>query len=397
MDYVFKDLCFTVPTKVCFGSNTISLIGEQAATFGKNPLVITDRILHKTVIFEEVIAALRQSGMNANVFDKVVPNPHEKDVYDGAEFYRATHSDMLIAMGGGSVIDSAKAIGVLVTNPGRISDLISADGVKRPIPPLIAIPTTAGSGSEVSADSLISQEGTHIKLVLSSPYLCPLVAILDPKLTVTLPLGQTVFTAFDALSHAIEAYTAKGANVVSDAIACQAISLISNNFLRVFNDGKDLEARGGMLLGSCMAGMAFTNAGEGLTPLNVGLGSVHAMGQVLAAFYDLPHGATMAAFLPYVMEYNLDHAVEKYANVARLLGCDVSGLSSKEAAMKGIKWIKEMERSVNLPSLGSLGVRVDSFEQCAILCEEYKLNSINPRYIDRSAYKRLYEEAYNRS
>jgi alcohol dehydrogenase len=385
VSYKEKQFNFSMPTRAAFGVGKLSNLGEEAAALGKRALVVSDKQLSGSEIFKKALESLQLSGVEAVVFNEVIPNPPDTIVYQGVEKYRQAGCDMLVAAGGGSSIDCAKAIGAIVSNGGTVKDMLDVDSVKNPLPPFIAIPTTAGTGSEVTIFSVITDSTTHEKLILFSQNLLPKVALLDPEITLGLPAEVTAGTGMDALTHAIEAYTTAVSNPISDAVACGGIELIGKFITRAYHDGSDLEARAGMLLGSHMAGIAFSNAD---------LGSVHTLGETLGGFYDLPHGVTMAVFLPYVMEYSLDAATEKYARVAALLGEDIHGLSDLEAAHKAVEHVKALNRELKIPTLATLGVKRESFAEMAKACKSHVCDSLNPKPIDEETYLKLYEMAF---
>jgi alcohol dehydrogenase len=377
---------FSSPTKSLFGPGTARDVGKEAVPLGKKALIVTDSFLSGTEMFRTIGKSLEESGVSHVVFDKVVPNPLDTHVHEGVDTYKKSGCDMLIGLGGGSSIDSAKTIGAIASNGGITQDMLEEDSVKKPLPPFIAIPTTAGTGSEVTIFAVITDSSTHEKLILFSHHLLPDVAVLDPLLTVSLPQNQTVFTGLDALTHAIEAFTTDVSNPLSDAMAMRAIELIGRYLERAYRDGSDLEARSGMMLGSHMAGMAFSNSD---------LGSVHTMGEVLAGACNIPHGAAMAIFLPYIMDVNADTVEEKYATVSKLLGIREDSLSKGELARRGIEFIKELERTLTLPPLSSFDVDAESFGVLAKQCKEHVCDPINPKKISESEYAELYERAYD--
>jgi alcohol dehydrogenase len=381
-----KDFRFNIPTEIAFGVGSVRNLGEEAARLGEKALVVTDKGIARVSAFNGVLASLKEKNIGAVVFDNVVPNPRDADVHEGVEVFRRNDCNLLIAVGGGSSMDSAKAIGAILTNGGKVADLMEEGAIKNPITPLIAIPTTAGTGSEVTSFSVITDSETHEKLILWDSNLLPKVALLDPEMTVSLPPAVTAGTGLDALTHAIEAYTTAASNPISDGIAFYAIELIGKFIERAYKDGQDIEARSGMLLGSCLAGVAFSATD---------LGSVHTMGEVLGGVYDSPHGVAMAIFLPYVMEYNLDAVPDEYARVAALLGIDICGLSKEKAAARAVDWVKNIVRDLKFPSLASLGVNPDSFDKMAKLCKEHVCDELNPKPIDEGTYKKLYQMVFD--
>jgi len=379
-----KSFTFFMPTRVEFGTGRIANIGEEVADFGKKPMVVFDKIIRTLPFFGKVIKSLKSIGLTPIVFDQVVPNPRDNDVYDGVELYREEKCDFLVAVGGGSSIDTAKAIGAVVSNNMTISELESK-GLNNSLPPLVAVPTTSGTGSEVTLYSVITDVKNHNKMILADRKLIPILSILDPEITLSLPPGPTAGTGMDALTHAIESYTCNISTPLTDGIALYAIELIAKYLKKAVSEGSNLEVRAGMMLGSLMAGIAFNNTD---------LGSVHSMGEVMGGIFDTPHGVSMAIFLPYVLDYNKDVAPKKHALIARAFGVDTYNLSDIEAATEGVKFIKELNRVINIPSLSSLNVTPDSFDMMADLCMKHVCTPINAKPINKETYKELYREAY---
>jgi alcohol dehydrogenase len=378
MKAITESFNFTSPTQSVFGVGALKGIGEKAAALGRKALLVTDGYMAKTEVVKQILGSLKEKDVEAVVMGNVVPNPLDKDVQAGVEAYKKNQCDIIIAVGGGSSIDSGKAIGAIVSNGGRTQDLLDAAALKKALPPFIAAPTTAGTGSEVTIFAVITDSATHEKLILFSPKLLPTVAILDPAVTVSLPPDQTAFTGLDALTHAIEAYTTKVSNPISDGLACNAIELVGKYLERAYKKGEDLEARAGMLLASHLAGIAFSNAD---------LGSVHTMGEVLAGACNIPHGAAMAIFLPYIMEFSSEAAADKYAVVARLFGQRAEGKLA-------IERIKQLERTLKLPPLSSFGIKPARFAELAQACKKHVCDPLNPREIGEAEYLKLYQRAF---
>lgn len=390
MKSINDTFAFTLPTRIIFGLEMAKTIGEKASQLGRRALIVTDKFLSTTSVMKTILISLKENSIETTIMDDVIPNPLDLGVYKGVSLYQENKCDLIIAVGGGSSIDSAKGIGAIITNGGKIQDLVKLGSIKKPLPPFITVPTTAGTGSEATVDAVISDSETHEKLILSSLYLLPTISILDPTLTISLPRHQTAFTGVDALSHAIEAYTARTSTPFSEAMGCYAIGLVGKYLQRAYRDGTDIEARGGMLLASHMGGIAISNGDKGCI-----LGSIHTMGEVLAKSCDLSHGAAMAIFLPYIMEQNLKATTDKYAHVASLLGLDVAGLTKLEAAEKGIEYIKEMERECKIPPLSSYEVDPTVFDELSEICKQNFFDPMNPEVIDTATYKELYLKAYN--
>ncbi len=384
MENQLNSFTFFMPTRVEFGLGKLTNVGEEVSNFGQTPLVVTDPILQDLPLFDKAIKSLKNKNLNPVVFDQVVQNPRDNDVYEGVEIYKNKKCDFLIAIGGGSSIDTAKTIGAVVNNDMTIDELENKD-LNTPLPPLVAIPTTSGTGSEVTMYSVITNVKNHTKMILANRKLIPLLSILDPEVTLSLPPGPTAGTGMDALTHAIESYTCKLSTPITDGIALFAIELISKNLKNAVKEGTNIEARTGMMIGSLMAGIAFNNTD---------LGSVHSMGEVMGGVFDTPHGISMAIFLPHILDYSKDAAPTKYARISQALGLDIHGLSELEAAAKGVTYIKELNKAINIPFLSSLNVTPESFDKMADLCMEHICTPLNAKPIDRETYKEIYMNAY---
>lgn len=301
----------------------------------KRPFLVTDKGVASLSFFSQLVDHLKEEKIDFILYDQTSPNPPDTQVHEGAAIYKRERCDCLIAVGGGSPIDCAKAVGVIVANGGRIQDYSKAfNTVPKPIPYLAAIPTTAGSGSECTAAAVISNtEGHHYKMTIMDAHLLPSMAVVDPMIMVDLPPSLTSATGLDALTHAVEAYVALGANDYTNGLALGSIRLIFQYLPRAVANGHDLEARERMAYAQTMAGLAFNSAGLGL---------VHAMSHPLSATYDIPHGAANALLLPWVMDFNLISSLEKMADIAVAAGESVTGLSSRAAASVATKAVRQL-------------------------------------------------------
>ena len=287
---------FLLPTRIVFGNDVVNQIGEEASAIGKRAFIVTDKGILKTGYIERIQGLLNDAGIKSEVFSDVEPNPRDKSVEKGSKKAAKFNTDLLVGVGGGSAIDTAKAIGVILQEGGRIQDYEGLGKVKKPITPLIAVPTSAGTGSEVTFWSVITDTRRKFKMSIGSPLMAAKVALVDPMLTLTLPKEITAFTGIDALVHAIEGYTSLLAQPISDSLALTAIELISSNIRKAYAYGSNIHARYNMMLGSMVAGIAFGNAD---------IASVHCMGEAIGGLYDTPHGLAMAIFLPYCIEHNI--------------------------------------------------------------------------------------------
>ncbi|MHA3091647.1 iron-containing alcohol dehydrogenase [Acinetobacter brisouii] len=309
---------FFCPVKVIAGHAALEHIPFELATLGaKRPLIITDKGVRTNGLLEPIETAFSSTDAEIGfIFDEVPPDSSLETVKKAAAFYREHQCDALLAVGGGSVIDTAKATNILVTEGG--DDLLKYSGahnLPKPLKPFFVIPTTSGTGSEVTMVAVVSDPVKNVKMAFASYYLMPHAAILDPRMTQTLPAHLTAMTAMDAMTHAIEAYTCMAANPLSDAYATGAIKKISQNLFKVLDNPKDAEARLELAQASTMAGIAFSNSMVGL---------VHSLGHALGAVAHLPHGLCMNLFLPYVLEYNKSVNGDKIAELLLpLAGADI--------------------------------------------------------------------------
>ena len=385
MDRMLKPFDFTMPTKIVWGPGCVrDLPKELALAGGHKPLVVTDKGIRNAGILEKITTLLDEAGVDYAIFDGVEANPKDTNVAAGAEAARAAGTDSLIAVGGGSPIDCAKSIGVLLAHGA--TDIRLYEGktaATKPQPPFLTIPTTAGTGSEITFSSVITNTAGPYKMTVKSPYTAATTALCDPELTLTVPPAITAATGMDALTHAIEGYTATCSEPIADAVALYAIELICKNLVQAVEHGEDLDARAGMLMGSLLGGMAFSHAD---------VASVHCVAEALGSIYDQPHGVCNAIFLPYVMEYNMEYCIARYARVARAMG--LSFESEEEGAKKAVDFVKQLAVDVHLPDFKSLGTGKDKFELLAEMSERNGSNPSNPRPMTKEDYLVVLERAY---
>lgn len=373
---------FTLPTKILFGQGCVARLPEQLSLLGgKRPLVVTDRGVAQAGLLDRITGLL--SGFDYAVYDGVEANPKDANVEEGARIARAHKADSLIALGGGSPIDCAKSIGVLLAHKAdKIKAFEGKTAATLPQPPFITIPTTAGTGSELTFSSVITDTENHYKMTVKSPFTAAAAAICDPELTLSVPPAVTAATGVDALTHAIEAYTATCAEPIGDACALYAVELIYKNLVRAVEHGEDIEARSAMLMGSMLAGIAFSHSD---------VASVHCVAESLGGVYDLPHGVCNAVFLPYVMEYNAPYCPERYARVAAAMGFSFSG--SQQGCEFAVRAVKRLALDVKLPAFASLVEDVD-FERIADMSMQNISTASNPRPMAREDYLAVLKKAY---
>lgn len=377
---------FGIPSFVHFGEGVSQKLGEMAAGMGaKKAFVIYDKGVKGAGIVNDLIESLRSSGIEAIEYDRVLPNPPDTQVEEAAAIARSANVDIIVAIGGGSSIDSAKATNILLTNPSPINQYDGLNMVKAPGKPLIAIPTTAGTASEVTAFSIITDTTRTKKMVIGGQFVGATLALADPLLTVPMPAGITASTGMDALTHAIEAYVSKAAMVPTDVMALKAIELICSNIMKATRDGKDIEARSAMLLGSMMAGFAFNSAVLGL---------VHSIAHPLSAHLHLPHGVANAIGLPYVMEFNAEAVPARFRAIAMAMGIDVTGVSNEAAACAAVDRVKQLNSELAIPTLRECGVTRDMFDCIAEDALKEISTLFNPRDPSKDDILALLEKAY---
>lgn len=363
---------FFIPTVSLMGVGCAKEAGPQAKALGaKTLLIVTDAGLHKMGVADTIRKQIETEGLKAAIYSGAEPNPTDKNVADGVKAYQAAKCDGIISLGGGSSHDCGKGIGLVVSNGGNIRDYEGVNKSTKPMPPFLAINTTAGTASEMTRFCIITNTDTHVKMAIVDWRTTPNIAINDPLLMVGMPPALTAATGMDALTHAVEAYVSIAATPVTDACAIKAMELIAANLSTAVANGEDLVARDAMAYAEFMAGMAFNNAS---------LGYVHAMAHQLGGFYNLPHGVCNAILLPHVCQFNLIAAPQRFANIAVALGEKVEGLSTVEAGQKGIERIRALSASVGIPpNLTVLGVKEGDLKVMSENAKKDACQLTNPR------------------
>lgn len=348
--------------------------------------MITDKGLVNAGMVEKVITIINDENMDYIIYDEIEANPKDYNVEACAEVARKEFIDTIVAFGGGSPIDAAKAVTVLAKQGGKVRDYQGKGKIKGDCLPLITIPTTAGTGSEVTFSSVITDTKEKFKFTIKSTAIAAKTAIVDPELTLTVPPLVTAATGIDALTHAIEGYTANCTEPIAEAVGLYAVEYIADNIVEAVKNGRNLAARDKMMMGSLLAGLSFSHAD---------VASVHCMAEALGSLYDAPHGMCNAILLPYVMEYNLPFTEYKYARVARAMGIEEK--DDHKAAVKGIEHIKELSKEIGLPGIKALNVNPDDFELLAEMSVKNGSNDSNPREITKDEYVMLFKKAYDDS
>lgn len=360
---------------------TVSLMGvgshkqtpaQVKALGGTNVFLVTDAFLGRPGgMADDIKAMLEAEGIKVSIFAGAEPNPTDKNVEDGLKSYQASGADAIITLGGGSAHDCGKGIGLLATNGGNIRDFEGLDKSKKPMPPFIAINTTAGTASEMTRFAVITNTSNHVKMAIADWHTTPNVAINDPLLMVGMPPALTAATGMDALTHAVEAYVSVAATPVTDSAALMAIKLIATNLRNAVANGQNMEARDKMAYAEYLGGMAFNNAG---------LGFVHAMAHQLGGLYNLPHGVCNAILLPHVEKFNIIACPERFVDVAVAMGENVQGLSVRDAADKAITAIQKLSADVGIPAgLAELNANEKDFEVMAGNALKDICSLFNPR------------------
>ncbi len=351
LNFIFRN-----PTKIIFGKGSASeVLQEVEALKGKKVLLVTDKFLEKSEMVEKVKKSL--SNKFAGMFSDIEPDTGTHIVDKGADYARSIGADCIVTVGGGSSIDTAKGIAVVLATGGKIEDNSGINFLNEPLTPHIVIPTTAGTGSEVTYAAVIKDHTKHRKLLYADNYIIPNVGILDPLMTVSMPSNVTAGTGMDAMSHCIEALHSQQATPITDGLALQGIRMIVEFLPKAVDNGKDLLARGQMQIAANLAGVAFGNAQVGV---------VHALAHSVGGRFGVPHGVANSILLPYCIEYNLDVVADKYRLAAQAMGVDIKGLSDEAAAHKAAETIWALTKRVKMPQkLRDVGVKEDGLKQVA--------------------------------
>lgn len=384
---LLKNFTFELPTKIVYGVGASGKLRDQLQRWGaKDVLVVTDKGVRDSGLLAGIEQQLEEANCRFVIFDEVEPNPKDYNVQRGAEQARLLDTDCIVAIGGGSPLDCAKAISVVATHGGAVRQYADQKNITGKTLPLIAIPTTAGTGSEVTFGAVITDTQEHFKFTIKDAKTAPKIALVDPALTVTMPPSLTSATGMDALTHAIEGYTAKVAEPLADAAALYAIELIMQHLKTAVFDGKNMEARAGMLLGSLLAGISFSHSD---------VASVHCIAEALGGKYDAPHGVCNAVVLPEMMAYNMDYCRERYARIATAMGLTCK--DPEDGAQRAVEAVRQLARDVKLPSFRNLGVKQEDFEELAHKSAINGSNPDNPRPMQEEDYMSVLHTLWNAS
>jgi alcohol dehydrogenase class IV len=379
---------FQTTPRIVFGAGAVERLAGEAKRLSPNRiLIVTDPGIVQAGIAERIESILENAGLKISRFDKVEPDPKIEIALDAADALESSEADLIIGIGGGSSLDIAKVSAVLAANGGDISDLFGVDVIPKPGKPTILVPTTAGTGSEVTPIAILSDETEKLKKGIVSPYLYPNVALLDPELTLKLPPAVTAASGMDALIHAVEAFTSKNATPFTDLFAKQAITQIHENLRTAFADGDNLAARSAMLEGSMIAGFAFANAG---------VTAVHAFAYPIGAEFHIPHGVANSIMLVPVMEFNMIGNLQKFAQMAECFGIDTLGLTRREAAEAAVNAMQQLARDVEIPErLRDFGIKEEDIPDLAEgVLKVTRLLANNPRTMSKEDAERIYRNVW---
>lgn len=379
---------FQTANTLITGSGSIATIGEQARKFdAKHVVIVTDSIIKQTGLLDNITTPLSNENISYSVVDKVIPEPPFENLEEMISELESDNPDLLIGVGGGSALDITKLLSVMLTNKEDVRNFIGTDMIKNRGIPFILVPTTAGTGSEVTANAIFTDIRDNVKKGIVSPYLLPNAAIIDATLTLSVPAKVTAATGMDALVHAVESYTAIKAGELTDGIALQAIKLISRSLRTAVYDGNNLRAREDMAMGSLLAGISLGNAG---------VGAVHALAYPLGGKFKVPHGVANSMLLPYVMKYNVISNLTKFKEVALAMGENVEHLSLRDAAEQAVHALAKLSEDVGIPaSLKEVGVEESDLTNLAEEASKIdRLLSNNPRKLTRDDIKNIYRDAF---
>ncbi len=370
-----------------FGPGAREVLPKEVKRLGLHKaFVATDKDLIKFGVADKVLNVLKEAGIPYEIFSDIKPNPTVANVKAGVKAFAESGADFILAIGGGSSIDTSKAIGIITNNP-EFSDVVSLEGVadtKKKSVPIIALPTTAGTAAEVTINYVITDEKNEKKMVCVDPNDIPAIAIIVAELMYTLPKSLTAATGLDALTHAIEGLITKGAWEMSDMFEIKAIEMINRYLETAVNEPQNPEARNGMAVAQYIAGMAFSN---------VGLGVVHGMAHPLGAIFDIPHGVANALLLPTIMEFNAPAALDKYVTIAKAMNVYKDGMSKEEAAQAAVDAVKSLAVRVGIPQhLSELGIKESDLPKLADSAIADVCTPGNPREVTRDIILDLYRK-----
>jgi alcohol dehydrogenase class IV len=385
-----KPRTFLTPSIIMTGDGIVGQLGAQAKKLGATKvLIVTDQGVAAAGMVELVEKPLKEAGLKVGVYDKSVPEPPMASVLEAAKFAEKGKYDCIVAFGGGSAMDTAKMVAILPGTGKTVEDFVGIDIVEKKGLPVIAIPTTAGTGSEVTKVAIFANEKLNVKQGVSSPFLVPDVALVDPKLTVSCPPRVSAASGIDALIHNIEAYTSVNATPLTDMYALEGIKLIARSIRTAVYQGTNMEARFDMALGALYGGISFGNAG---------VTAVHALSYPIGGRFHVPHGDANTLMLPWVMQYNMLGSLERFANIAVAMGLDIEGYTPREAAQMAVEEMRLLADDLDLPLyLSDVNIPSSAIEDLADgAMGQTRLLVNNPRTLTRDDVVAIYHACAER-
>lgn len=382
---------FNVPSTLIVGGGASGEIGNQLQRIRcKHALIVTDAYMLECGIVDRIAGYIKEKGISVSVFSDVVPDPTDKNVYDGLDKYKTVGADAIVGLGGGSPMDTAKAIAILANNPPPISLYAGLHKVANAGAPLVLIPTTAGTGSEVTKVTVITDTERDVKMMMLDVSLLAQIALVDYELTMTMPAALTAHVGMDTFTHGLEAYVSQKANPISDPIALSCMKLVADNICTAFNEPDNAKAREAMMLAACQGGMAFSNSSVCL---------VHGMSRPIGANFHIPHGLSNSVLLYDITKYSINGNLERYATIARTIGAADEGDSDKDASEALPAYIESLNQRLNIPRLRNLlnndkelyEGRFDSMAQAALDSGSPQNNPVVPLH---SEIVELYQAAW---
>jgi len=377
-----------LPMKVCFGVGSVGILGDEVSKLAvKHALIVTDPGVYQAGLVDPVKAQLSRAKLSVDVFAEAEPEPTLPRLNKAAEKLNKEGYDLVVGVGGGSSMDTAKGLSVLFAHGGKGQDYIGINKVPGPGIPIVTVPTTAGTGSEVTKAAVFDDPDKRSKFGIQSPYILARLAIVDPTLTYGCPQKVTANAGIDALTHAMESYTSINASTFTDALEVEAMRLIAGSLRAVVKNGSDKEARSRMAEGALFGGFGIGHAGGA---------AAHALAYPLGSRFHMPHGVTVGLLLPYVMECNLSASLPKYATIAQMLGVKTQGLSLQKAAEKGVEAYKALAKDIGIPlHLRELGVPKEALEELAVATMDVtRLLNNNPKKLTLDDVRRIWQNAW---
>lgn len=385
-EYIHLELRKFVAPEYIFGIDARKMLTSYCKKLGtERAFLATDSGIRKTTWFTELEYLLKEENIEYVTFDEISPNPRDYEVMEGARKYQEYKCNIIVAVGGGSVMDCAKGIGIVVNNNKPIRFFEGIDKIEKPIPPLICIPTTAGTSADVSQFAIIYNVDEKYKMAIISKAMVPDVSLIDPFVLLTMDSYLTACTGMDALCHAFEAFVSNANSPFTDLFALEAIRLIHENLVLNILHPEDIQVRGKTMLGSLYAGLAFSNAS---------LGCTHSMAHSLGGYFDLPHGECNAILLPHVVDYNFNYASDRYKKIAEIVGLPISELTESQIKKQLVNYLLALKKNVNIVNvLKDKGVTADVIPVLAKKAIKDPCNATNPKAPTTSDLEVLYKEA----